>query len=71
VKVAAYFSAENKQIDLSAEFSDFRKVGDSVFPFRITNYAGGLKVAQTVIEKYSLNPNIADSLFLPSAIQEL
>ena len=39
VKVAAYFSAEDKQIDLSAEFSDFRKVGDAVFPFRITNYA--------------------------------
>ena len=71
VKVAAYFSAENKQIDLSVEFSDFRKVGDVLFPFRITNYAGGLKIAQTVIEKYSLNPSIADSFFVPSAIQSL
>ena len=71
VKVAAYFSAENKQIDLSAEFSDFRKVGDSVFPFKITNYAGGLKIAQTVIEKYSLDPPIADSFFVPSTIQSL
>lgn len=71
VKVAAYFSAENKQIALSAEFSDFRKVGDSVFPFKITNYAGGLKIAQTVIEKYSLDPPIADSFFLPSSIQSL
>ena len=71
VKVAAYFSAENKQTALSAEFSDFRKVGGSVFPFRITNYAGGLKIAQTVIEKYSLDPPIADSFFVPSAIQSL
>jgi outer membrane lipoprotein-sorting protein len=71
VKVAAYFKAENKQIVLSAEFSDFRKVGGSVFPFRITNYAGGLKIAQTVIEKYSLDPSIADSLFMPSTIQSL
>lgn len=71
VKVTAYFSAENKQIDLSAEFSDFRKVGETVLPFRITNYAGGLKVAQTVIEKYSLNPAMADSLFVPSTSQSL
>ena len=71
VKVTAYFSAENKQIDLSAEFSDFRKVEGAVFPFRITNYAGGLKIAQTVIEKYSLNPPVADSFFVPSAIQSL
>ncbi len=69
VKVTAFFSAENKQIDLSAEFSDFRKVGDVVFPFRITNYAGGVKVARTVIEKYSLNPDMADSLFVPSTVQ--
>ena len=71
VKVIAYFSAEHKQIDLSVEFSDFRKVGDSVFPFRMTNYAGGVKVAETVIEKYSLNPDIADSLFVPSPVQSL
>jgi hypothetical protein len=71
VKVIAYFSAEHKQIDLSVEFSDFRKVEDSVLPFRITNYAGGLKVAETVIEKYSLNPEIADSFFVPSPVQSL
>jgi hypothetical protein len=71
VKVTAYFSSENKKIDLSSEFSDFKKVGDSVFPFRITNYAGGLKVAQTVIDKYSINPDMADSLFEPSIFQSL
>ena len=71
VKVAAYFSEGNKKMDLSAEFSDFKKVGGSVFPFRITNYAGGLKIAQTVVEEYSLNPNIADSFFAPSIIQSL
>jgi len=69
IKVTAYFAADNKQTELSAEFSDFKKVGNSVFPFRITNYAGGLKVAQTVIEKYSLNPDIADSMFAPTRIQ--
>ncbi|MFZ2197894.1 MAG: hypothetical protein WAV13_09190 [Thermodesulfovibrionales bacterium] len=71
VKVAAYFSAENKKITLAAEFSDFRKVGDTLFPFKITNFAGGLKIAQTVIEKYSLNPPFEDSFFVPSTIQSL
>jgi outer membrane lipoprotein-sorting protein len=71
IKVAAYFTSDNKQIDLAVEFSDFKKVGSSVFPFRITNYAGGLKVAQTVIEKYSLNPDIADSFFAPTPIHSL
>jgi hypothetical protein len=41
IKVTGYFSAENKKVDLSAEFSDFKKVGGSLFPFRVTNYAGG------------------------------
>ena len=71
VRVTAYFSEGNKQIDLSAEFSDFRKVGDSVFPFRIINYAGGMKTGQTVIEEYSLNPDMADFLFAPSLIHSL
>ena len=70
-KVTAYFSSGQKQIDLSAEFSDFEKVGDTLFPFRITNYAGGLKVAETVIEKYTLNPEIQDSLFAPTSFQSL
>ena len=71
VKVTAYFTEGNKKIDLSSEFSDFKKVGGSVFPFTITNYAGGMKIAQTVIEKYSLNPDISDSFFAPSFIHSL
>ena len=71
VKVTAHFTDGNKNIDLSSEFSDFRKVGGTVFPFTITNYAGGMKIAQTVIEKYSINPDISDSFFTPSFIQSL
>jgi outer membrane lipoprotein-sorting protein len=71
LKVTAYFREGSKQIDLSAEFSDFRKVEDSVFPFVVTNYAGGVKVARTVFEKYSINPDIPDSFFAPSIIQSL
>lgn len=69
LKVTGYFSAGNKKMDLSSEFSDFKKVSGSVFPFRITNYAQGLRIAQTVINKYFLNPDIADFFFEPSIIQ--
>lgn len=71
LKVIGYFKERDKQIDLSAEFSDFKKVNGSIFPFRITNYAGGLKIAQTVIDNYLLNPDIADSLFEPTFIRSL
>ncbi|HTR44188.1 MAG TPA: hypothetical protein VMH06_00650 [Thermodesulfovibrionales bacterium] len=71
VKVTGYFSAEGKKTELSAEFSDFRKVGALQFPFRVTNYAAGMKIAETVIDEYSLNPEIVDSLFGPQAIHSL
>jgi len=71
VKVTGYFKADDKKTDLSQEFSDFRKVDGSLFPFRITNYAAGMKIAQTVIDKYFINPDIADSLFGPTNTQSL
>jgi hypothetical protein len=71
LKVTGYFRERGKEIDLSSEFSDFRKVNGSVFPFRITNYAGGLKIAQTVIDNYVLNPDIADFLFEPATTRSL
>lgn len=71
VKVTAYFTDGSKNITLSSEFSDFKKFGGSVFPFTITNYAGGMKIAQTVIDKYSLNPDISDSLFTPAFTDSL
>ncbi|HXX81056.1 MAG TPA: hypothetical protein VEI46_05875 [Thermodesulfovibrionales bacterium] len=71
LKVTGYFKEKGKELDLSVEFSDFKKVGASVFPFRITNYAGGLKIAQTVIDNYLLNPDITDSLFEPTIIRSL
>jgi hypothetical protein len=71
VKVTGYFSADDKKTDLSVEFSDFKKVGGFLFPFSITNYAAGMKIAQTVIDKYFINPDIADSFFGSQNIQSL
>ena len=71
LKVTGYFLEMKKKVYLSVEFADFRKVDGILLPFRMTNYGGGRKIAETVIEKYTLNQNIPDSLFEPTAFQSL
>jgi hypothetical protein len=53
------------ETSLSAEYSDFRKVGGTMFPFMVTNYAGGRRIAATVMNTYRINPPVPDSLFAP------
>ena len=66
VKVTGYFAMPGGQTTtLSSEFSDFRKVADTVFPFTIASYAGGQKIAETIMKTYSINPAIPDSVFAP------
>ncbi len=71
LKVTGYFIERNQEMNLSSEFSDFRKVGGLLMPFRITNYAQGLKIGETVIHRYNLNPTISDSFFEPANLQSL
>jgi hypothetical protein len=66
VKVTGYFVvAGGRSTALSAEFSDFRKVDGTVFPFRIANFGGGYRIAETTMSVYRINPPIPDSLFAP------
>jgi hypothetical protein len=66
VKVTGYFKvAYVRSTALSSEFSDFRKVGETVFPYRITSYAGGQKIAETIMKIYRINLPIPDTLFSP------
>ncbi len=66
VKVIGYFSVgDGRSTALASEFSDFRKVGDTVFPFKVTSYAGGHKIAETVMKTYTINPAIPDTAFAP------
>ena len=51
------------QMVLSSEYRDFRKVGNTVFPFSLTNYAGGEKIAETSIQGYELNPPLGADTF--------
>jgi len=66
VKVTGYFVlADGRTTTLSSDFSDFRKVADTVFPFKVLNYAGGQKIAETIMKAYIINPAIPDSMFAP------
>jgi len=66
VKVTGYFTvADGRVTTLSSEFSDFKKAADTVFPYKITNHAGGQKIAETSMRTYTINPALSDAVFAP------
>jgi hypothetical protein len=65
VKVSGDFSMGGSTMALSAVFSDFRKVDGTYLPYKITNFAGGQKIAETDIRQYRINIPMAESLFEP------
>lgn len=65
VKVAGSFGKGLGGAELSAEFADFREVDGIKFPFRIANYSGGTKIAETVVTEIVINREMPDSLFQP------
>ena len=67
VQTSGSFGMGDAQMELSTIFSDFRTVGDTVFPFRFVNYAGDEKIAETSIREYQLNPVLpADTFRIPN-----
>jgi len=65
VKISGYFRMKTVTTELSAEYSDFRVIDGTPFPYKIINYASGHKVGETIIEKYTVNSGIDISLFEP------
>jgi len=65
VKVSGDFSMGDGTMALSAVFSEFRKVDGIYLPYRITNFAGGERIAETHIREYKVNTPMAQSLFGP------
>lgn len=65
-KISGLFPVEGSSIVLSSEFSDFRTVGGTILPYKITNFAAGQKIAETVVTTYRLNQPMNDSLFNPA-----
>lgn len=65
VKSAGFFEIADRPADLTAEFSDFKKVDGVLFPFVITNFGSGQKIGKTVIRIHKVNPDIDQKLFEP------
>jgi hypothetical protein len=64
-KVVGHFKIGEKETALAAKFDDFRIIKNMPFPFLVTNYAGGYKIGETLLEEYAVNPKLEDSLFSP------
>jgi hypothetical protein len=62
-KVTGYFKMGQAKTSLSAEFTDFRKVEGILLPFKVINHADALKISETYIVKYTINPKINDSAY--------
>lgn len=65
IRVAGAFGLGKGATELSAEFSDFRDVGGIKFPFRIVNFSGDNRIAETLFSEIQLNREMPDSLFQP------
>jgi hypothetical protein len=65
VKTTGYFKVGGNTASLSAEFSDFRMVEGVAFPYRVINYASGMKIGETLLEEYRVNPSLSETLFRP------
>jgi len=65
VKSSGTFAMGAQSTSLSSEYSDFRIVDGVLFPFRIVNYAGGIRISEIIISRYLVNPTIDESLFTP------
>ena len=50
-------------VDTMITFSDFRKVGGVVWPFRIVTHVGPRPIEDVTIKKYEINKKIDDKVF--------
>nr|MDA8162857.1 hypothetical protein [Desulfobacteraceae bacterium] len=66
IKTSCNFRMGTGMVTLSSEFSDFRRVQGIVFPYMMTNFAAGQKIAEIAVEGYEINADIEDSIFQPA-----
>ncbi len=64
-RVVGSFGFGGREVELAAEFSDYRDVGGIKFPFRVTNCSGENKIAETTVTEIRINQEMPDSLFQP------
>ncbi|MBI5657161.1 MAG: hypothetical protein HZC44_10280 [Geobacter sp.] len=66
VRVSSSFAMGGMGVgELSTEYGDFRAVDGVLFPHRLTNYAGDVKLSEIDLSEISVNGKIPASLFAP------
>jgi hypothetical protein len=65
LRVASAFDMGMGASELSTEYEDFRPVGKVLFPFRLVNYAGGMKLSTISLSDIQTTIAIPPELFTP------
>ncbi len=65
VRVSGRIEFGGAATELAAVFSDYRPVAGVPMPYRVHNFAGGMAVSETVIERYDVSPADDPDRFLP------
>jgi hypothetical protein len=65
VRVAADFNMGMGSSELATEYEDYRPVGKVLFPFRLINYAGELKLSVISLSEIRVNEAIPPEMFSP------
>ena len=51
--------------ELATEYGDFHPVEGVLFPFKLTNYAGDMKLSEIILSEIMINREIPHKLFFP------
>lgn len=66
VRVASDFDMGMGSSELSTEYEDFRRVGKMLFPFRLVNFAGDMKLSVISLSDIQINTDIPKEIFSPN-----
>ncbi|GAM11108.1 hypothetical protein OR1_03417 [Geobacter sp. OR-1] len=64
-RVAADFNMGMGSSELSTVYEDFRRVGKVLFPHRLVNYAGNMKLSVISLSELQVNSDIPKEMFAP------
>ncbi|MBT0665886.1 hypothetical protein KI809_16370 [Geobacter pelophilus] len=69
VRVASDFDMGMGSSELATEYEDFRVVGKVLFPFRLINYAGEMKLSVITLSEIRINSDIPKEKFAPDPLR--
>jgi hypothetical protein len=64
-RVSGIFRMQGQSTRLAVAYRDYRKVGKIPLPYRLVNYAGGMKIAEARFNRVEVNAKLPAGLFHP------